>query len=82
MIKYHILKISTARATVRLLEYWSIHKALIIFQNDVPNSHDPAILESLVKALSPTSHSKSAKHTCKSHAACTENSLYLLLINT
>ena len=68
---------------INLLEYLtSRRKALIIFHNDVPNSHVQTFLEFLVNALSKTSHSKSAKHTYKNHTASPENFLYLLLSNT
>ena len=66
----------------KLSEYLTSHKALMIFHNDAPNSHVTAFLELLVNALSATSHSKSAKHICKSHTASPEKSLYFLLSNT
>ena len=64
-----------------LLEYLPSHKALIIFHNNSPNSNILAFLEFLVNALSTTSHSKSAKHTCKIHNGSPENCFYLLLNN-
>ena len=51
----------------------------MIFQNYVPNSRVPVFLEFLVNVLSTTSHSKSAKYTCKNHIASPENFLYLFL---
>ena len=54
----------------------------MMFDDDVPKSHVPDYLELLVNALSTTSHSESAKQTCKSHTACLENVLYLLLSDT
>ena len=53
------------------------------FHHDAPNSHVPGFHEFLVNVLSSKSHSQSAKHPIvKSHAAYSENSLYLLLSNT
>ena len=53
----------------------------MISENDAPNSHVPAFVDFLINALSLTWHSQSAKHTCESHTAAPESSLYLLLIN-
>ena len=44
-------------------EHLTSHKNLMIFHNDVPNSHLPALLEFLVNALSTTTHSKSESQT-------------------
>ena len=44
----------------KFLEKLASHKALMVFHNDVPNSHIPAFLEYLVNALLTATHSKSA----------------------
>ena len=44
-------------------EHLTSHKNLMIFHNDVPNSHLPALLEFLVNALSTTTPSKSESQT-------------------
>ena len=62
----------------------SYHKALINFYHDVPNSPVPGFvfLEFLVNALSPTSHSESAKRSyLYSHTASAENSMFRISFN-
>ena len=46
-----------------LLEYLTNYKALMIFHNNVPNSHVPAFLGLLENVLLTTGHSKSENYT-------------------
>ena len=65
-----------------LLDYFTGHKALMIFHNYAPNGKAPAILELLVMLFQQVTVNQQAKNISKNHTASPENFLYWLLSNT